>query len=391
LTLHEFDPLESDNNLCSINRKDRIILLALQVSRLFFCTNFISMKKIIFSNFRFFVAINFVTLLLFFANTSFAQTSCPPKTAGCTDEITTTSLVSVPNFPQCVLTVEYKLWVCQGVFQVYDVKIRDFDFDQCSEWIGYILNLYFVEGEISYQSYIRKFNKAIGSQILFEIAQNVANQADPSPYYCGTGVSTITGSFYPGGCISQCIGQLPNKKLVYSQVACSGDLCCGFSTSYCIDPKTNQPIVLSGKTEQVGGACKSISITDCPKIDGVVWKLKSPCFPTCEGKGNKSTKDDESDTFVSVPLQRVSKNAGGNYVSVKLFPNPTHDYLNLFFETKFSGTVSLLNLSGQLLQNIEVSDGNFTKLDVSNQVKGTYILSFRDKNNNIVTEKIIID
>jgi hypothetical protein len=348
------------------------------------------MKKIIFSNFRFLVITNFTIVLLLFANITFGQTACPPKTPGCTDEITTTSLVSVPNFPDCVLTVEYKLRVCQGVFQVYDTQIQSFD-GECEEWILYILNLYFVEGELAYQSYIRNFNKAIGSQILFEIAQNVANQVDPSPYYCGTGVKTITGSFYPGGCVSQCIGQISNKKLIYRQISCAGDLCCGFSTSYCIDPITNEPVTLSETTQQVGGTCKSNTIAECPKIDGVVWKLKSPCFPTCEGNGNKSSKDNKEELFVSVPLHRISKNIGGNFVSVKLFPNPTHDYLNLFFETKFSGTVNLFNMSGQLLQSTEIKDGNFTKLDVSNQVKGTYMLSFRDTNNNIVNEKIIID
>ncbi len=347
------------------------------------------MKKIIFSNFRLLLAIYFAIALS--SNAAIAQTSCLSDEPGCSEVLTTTSVVSVPNFPDCVLGVEYKVRVCQGVSQVYDVQIQSFDGEQCEEWILYVLDLYFVQGELAYQSYIRKFNKAIGNQILDEIAQTVANQQDPTTYYCGTGVKTITGSFYPGGCVSQCIGQLPNKKLVYRQVSCSGDLCCGFSKIYCVDPNTNQPVVLEEKTEQVGGACKSIALSDCPEIDGVVWKLKSPCFPTCEGKGKKEANNSDDYTFVSVPLQRMAKNIGGTYVSVKMFPNPTHDYLNLFFETKFSGTVNLLNMSGQLLQSVKITEGNFIKLDVSNQVKGTYMLSFKDTNNNLVTEKVIID
>ena len=182
------------------------------------------MKKVI----NFFTVIFMATFLLS-AQNSLAQSSCPPDAFGCTDEIETASVMSVPGFPECIITVKYKFRVCQGVFQVYDTQIQEFDFDMCSEWINYLLELYFGEGgEVAFQSYIRKLNKEIGGIILDELAQSVALQGDPAPYYCGTGVKTITGSYYPGGCISTCIGQKEvGGQLIYRQVSCKGDLCCG--------------------------------------------------------------------------------------------------------------------------------------------------------------------
>ena len=344
-----------------------------------------------FFQFKSFLTI-FVFVLLSSANVLFAQTqnTCPPTTTGCGKVFNTISLIAVPGFPECKLSVAYDFRICQGVFQIYNVKIAEIDYIGCEAWLVFAYKLFGSQDELAKQLYVRKFNKAIGSQLLDELAQNVAMQQDPTPFYCGTGANTIAGSFYPGGCVSTCIGQLPNGKLVFRQVSCKGgDLCCGLKRTYCISPKNNQPILLSETTEETG-SCSSISLSDCPVVDNVVWGSKSPCFPTCEPKGTDA-RDEDSTPFVSTPLHRVSKNIGGNYVSVKLFPNPTHDCLNLFFETKFSGKVTLLNLRGQALQTAEITDGSFTKFDVSNQVKGTYILLFEDSNNNTSTETIIID
>lgn len=338
-----------------------------------------------------FFAVIFMTTFLFSAQNSLAQTPCPSITPDCTDTIESSLVMSVPDFPECIVTVNYKLNICQGVFKVYDIRIEDFATDMCSGWINYILDIYFNQGEIAYQSYIRVFNNRLGSIILDELALSVASQPDPSPFYCGTlGAKTITGNYYPGGCISSCIGQKKGKYLL-RQISCKGDLCCGSSKTYCVDPQTNQPVLIFASDIDTTGTCTSAPLSDCPKIDGVTWVGASPCFATCTGKTKKvQGGGDNEKAFSYVPLKRVSAKLGNNYLSAKLFPNPVHDVINVYFETPFIGKVSIFNLSGQLLSEKEVENGAFTKFDTSDFTKGTYVLSFRDQNGKTITDKFVV-
>lgn len=74
--------------------------------------------------------------------------------------------------------------------------------------------------------------------------------------------------------------------------------------------------------------------------------------------------------------------------SVKLYPNPASDVLNISIEN--ASELEIINASGQTVENIFIKDNN-TSIDISHLKSGIYFVKVIDKAGNVGTQKLIIE
>jgi hypothetical protein len=74
--------------------------------------------------------------------------------------------------------------------------------------------------------------------------------------------------------------------------------------------------------------------------------------------------------------------AGNEDFSLNVYPNPAKDILNIEVKgsMKGKGTVMLLDLSGKLIDQIQLSSDK-GQLNLSNVANGLYLLRYRDSQN----------
>ena len=79
-----------------------------------------------------------------------------------------------------------------------------------------------------------------------------------------------------------------------------------------------------------------------------------------------------------------------NDISIKLYPNPVEDILQISFEnyTSKSKLIEVISLTGQLIKSYKTSEQSFS-IDMSCMNKGFYFISISDDNNIKKTFKII--
>ncbi len=83
---------------------------------------------------------------------------------------------------------------------------------------------------------------------------------------------------------------------------------------------------------------------------------------------------------IAISGSTVGLNESGNHKNLSVYPNPTKDGK---FYLDYSGkptSIQVLNILGQLVQNVSVVDNTINKaaVDLSNQVKGIYLIVVRD-------------
>ncbi len=251
----------------------------------------------------------------------------------------------------------------------------------------------YINNPVKLDAYIRKLNIAIADQCLSDIVSLIYNgAADPVEYYCGQNDGKLVGAdFYFGNCVTTCFGKKANGSGIYRQTKCDGDICCSLSREYCLDPKTNKPILLSSVINQSGGSCGKPTTEKCPQIEGVKWIGIKPCSALCEApKSSKEANSDSDDYAPIVPL-RFNINADNEVFTAKIFPNPASNYLNICFQKNFSGRVSIYSIDGKSLLSKALKDANTTFFDLSSLAKGNYLINCTDSQGVQSNKKIIIN
>ena len=74
---------------------------------------------------------------------------------------------------------------------------------------------------------------------------------------------------------------------------------------------------------------------------------------------------------------------------IKIYPNPSSDFINLETEGEVISNVKVLSLSGQVLKNIEINS-SFITLDLSDYSKGSYLIQVT-RNEAIETYRIVVE
>lgn len=77
-----------------------------------------------------------------------------------------------------------------------------------------------------------------------------------------------------------------------------------------------------------------------------------------------------------------------NESSIKLYPNPATDILNISVEV--TADLEVINIAGQVVLSTSV-DAQNTTIDISNLNRGMYFVKITDKNGNAASQKLIIE
>ena len=73
-----------------------------------------------------------------------------------------------------------------------------------------------------------------------------------------------------------------------------------------------------------------------------------------------------------------------------IYPNPANDLLNIYISKKSDYTISIYNITGQLIYKTLTTD-DFTTIDTKNISEGLYIIQITDsKSNEKITKKIVL-
>ncbi len=86
----------------------------------------------------------------------------------------------------------------------------------------------------------------------------------------------------------------------------------------------------------------------------------------------------------------TTKQEINNISIIKVFPNPTNDFVNIEFDSKQNtiSTISIIDLSGKVLITKKIADN--IQLNTKGLKNGIYMLKI-EINNNVITKKIIIE
>ena len=92
-----------------------------------------------------------------------------------------------------------------------------------------------------------------------------------------------------------------------------------------------------------------------------------------------------SNTFVVLNIEDYSVLS-----DVKVFPNPTSDFVNINFTQKSDYDISIYNLSGELIYSKQVNESNNESINLSEFTAGTYLFVVKQEaEQKVTTYKII--
>jgi len=89
-------------------------------------------------------------------------------------------------------------------------------------------------------------------------------------------------------------------------------------------------------------------------------------------------------TFYNKENQSLVINEIQNLNAIKIYPNPTHQFLNIQADSTIQD-ISIYNLNGKNISNHHSTK----KIDVSNLTSGTYLIKIEFKNGTIQQQKFI--
>jgi hypothetical protein len=112
-----------------------------------------------------------------------------------------------------------------------------------------------------------------------------------------------------------------------------------------------------------------------PPLDGNGWFEQSPCLAFCN----------ENDP-VSSKMQLITTLKGASDFN---FSNPVNHEIQLNFVGNLNGTMEVYSMDGKMLKSFPVIDAQLN-IDVSNLVKGMYLISWKNINN-VISKKLIIE
>jgi hypothetical protein len=133
-----------------------------------------------------------------------------------------------------------------------------------------------------------------------------------------------------------------------------------------------------------------------PTVD---WRLRYQCLtdppiftPICYRFSSNSTPfvvESRYSSFYNCDLIMSSDEKWTSELSMN--PNPSDSFLQLDWghENTFS-KIELINIQGQILKSCPISTENSLRLDVQTTPSGIYFLHFRNKENNTIVKKVVI-
>jgi hypothetical protein len=108
------------------------------------------------------------------------------------------------------------------------------------------------------------------------------------------------------------------------------------------------------------------------------WTLGECITETYSTKDNTLTQGFQQSTYTITAINQLAYDG----ISVKAFPNPTTDFINVLVETTGSSqincSVELFDIQGKLLMNQRLEDKSM-QLDMSQFANGTYFLKVSDR------------
>ena len=389
-------------------------MLGLQVVACF-CTKFINMKNLFFSIRRATVLLAFFA----FSNVLLAQPpvlaadelqtliddlppviGCPPDTISgeqCGKEKLLSAVVSplAAEFPNCKLKVNYKYRLCAKTTKdpitgksttKITIKVYDYDIDFSTATLGCAgLIAKFGDFSVSGEDFLRDLNVSIGRQLLDKEANTyIVNSGSTNTYDCNnpTAKKLITAEFYQSSCISVVEGIKDSTKFV-KQLPCASSACCGFQRVYCYNNQQKKLVFVEDylpaiTTELCGGSLPTLPpFFSSPKVKDV---RQGPCFSIC---GTLRAR-------ASGLVQEFKVTIDGKPVEMKVYPNPSSNFVNIFFDADVKGTIELIDIKGALIETIQTETGS-AYLDVSTLAKGVYLIKFTDTKGGMMNQKISID
>ena len=93
----------------------------------------------------------------------------------------------------------------------------------------------------------------------------------------------------------------------------------------------------------------------------------------------------------SLGCESSSLNDNDLYINekIKIYPNPTSDFINIELQAFNANKVVITNLIGQKIIEMDITGEQTKKIDISSLNNGIYILSLKNKDNRNVTIKIL--
>ena len=347
--------------------------------------------------------------LLAFCNVLLAQDvldnaapSCPPPfnavKKNCLKPQVSSATVSPleAEFPDCKLSVTYTVRQCFDIdpnspnFTGVTLKVSDYviDFSSATPGCEGLINQ-LGNNSVAGQDFLRRLNVSIGRQLLdIEAQRLVVNSGSTNTFDCSnpTAQKVINAEFHQSSCISFAKGTfnlLGRPVIITRQIACKASACCGFKRVYCYDSKQKKLVFVEDYLPQVTSKTCGGEIPPLPNIFKIFKATditQGPCISIC------GTLRDRTSGFV----QDFKVTIDGKPVEMKVYPNPSSNFVNIFFDADVKGTIELIDLKGTLLRTIQTETGS-AYLDVSALAKGAYLIKFTDTKGGIMNQKISID
>jgi hypothetical protein len=200
--------------------------------------------------------------------TIYSQTDCFPNQPGCTEIATDLQdVIVLPNYPGCPITVTYDLRVCQGESQIANVSVGlPDDGGACGVLIMDALEALFSGNQLNSETFLKNFWSAVETEIADILWETTLASVGTNTQllYCSDGLTTFTAGFYRGSCVSFCFSRDPELGDLNIDLVSCGQTCCVKRRAYCLDPSTEE-LVLVETTEQVNeGECILLDRPECP-------------------------------------------------------------------------------------------------------------------------------
>lgn len=256
-----------------------------------------------------------MAFLLLFSHLSWSQESpvfeldCDNGAPSCGEWQDAVSQVSIPEFPGCLLTVEYQFRQCpfpaETQFRNWQIvsssTIPSSDPTQAPLQCGFID--FFLTGTslgddepISDEMIerLRNIEVQITRKIIEVSAIGFVATGGASSIRCDQNNFFQTNSFLRGSCEASCFGLRSDGDLlepIFRNATC-GPSCCPLIIKYCVDENGDIQVIEETRTateaaeeafcNDLYGEFTPAGIQVCPDIPGVQWLSTSPCFPSCD-------------------------------------------------------------------------------------------------------------
>jgi hypothetical protein len=298
----------------------------------------------------------------------------------------------------CVIEFKYKERLCpSNEIEVFDVETNPQNWSwsniNCLTAYNNFVNSVASQGTTAINDFILKQEILLSEAALQLSTQQFVSQ-NPN-FLCPNGF--ITGRSFFKTCSVSCMKWvekpfgIENPVFVYfldiSKIPC-GTTCCTSVQRFCLNPNNNLAEPIGPKTfssDNILGCDKNTSVKGCEKKWGYFGK--SSCIIACEYTPKKLVNEEViKDDISSIEIN--------NKIGIKasILNNSSTKTILVSFMSDFVGTISLFDISGRQVFNTDVNtnEGGLFYILTEQFNSGLYFINIKDKNDNMLTEKVIV-